>query len=211
MTESAEIDVSAYVPMSMRKCGRPMKNGKPCPSGERWRGTCRLHMTKEERADYAAVVEAEDAWRTAEGRKPPACHGWMVTDSARTEAEYALYIPAFDDHQRANWRLLSTWQARRCAICGDPRSRLVADHDHDTGLVRGYLCPPCNTQEGFPVDYEDTFAQYRKMYPTRQLGISIVYWDPFHGYAQPKRYERTPYYEHPAFLLPGSMPAWSEK
>lgn len=35
-----------------------------------------------------------------------------------------------------------------CAICGrPPRSRsLHVDHDHKTGLIRGLLCMPCNTQ-----------------------------------------------------------------
>lgn len=31
-----------------------------------------------------------------------------------------------------------------CVVCGDPLARNV-DHDHLTGLVRGYLCGSCNT------------------------------------------------------------------
>jgi Recombination endonuclease VII len=38
-------------------------------------------------------------------------------------------------------------QQGRCAVCG-VQARLVADHDHMTGLLRGLLCQPCNVQEG---------------------------------------------------------------
>jgi hypothetical protein len=31
-----------------------------------------------------------------------------------------------------------------CAICGQPPSRPVVDHDHVSGAVRGILCHPCN-------------------------------------------------------------------
>jgi Recombination endonuclease VII len=38
-------------------------------------------------------------------------------------------------------------QSGRCAVCG-ATGRLVADHDHNTGLLRGLLCPSCNNREG---------------------------------------------------------------
>ena len=44
-------------------------------------------------------------------------------------------------------------QLNLCAICGEPETRkgyttLVVDHDHATGIVRGFLCHSCNTTLG---------------------------------------------------------------
>lgn len=41
-------------------------------------------------------------------------------------------------------------QGNRCGICGihNDRERLVVDHDHKSGMVRGLLCGPCNNREG---------------------------------------------------------------
>lgn len=42
-------------------------------------------------------------------------------------------------------------QKNLCAICGKEK-KLVLDHDHKTGLVRGALCLPCNTILGMAND-----------------------------------------------------------
>lgn len=34
-------------------------------------------------------------------------------------------------------------QDGRCPICND-QTKLVVDHDHESGLVRALLCDPCN-------------------------------------------------------------------
>ena len=39
-------------------------------------------------------------------------------------------------------------QDGKCAICHQVPTKLVIDHDHETGLVRGLLCSPCNTSLG---------------------------------------------------------------
>lgn len=43
------------------------------------------------------------------------------------------------------WRVYE-FQGGVCAICGSPpgERKLHLDHDHDTFLVRGLLCPSCN-------------------------------------------------------------------
>lgn len=35
-------------------------------------------------------------------------------------------------------------QSGKCAICDTPSEKLVVDHNHQTGTVRGLLCPTCN-------------------------------------------------------------------
>ncbi len=38
--------------------------------------------------------------------------------------------------------------AKGCTVCGATDRRLVVDHDHDTGTVRGCLCNHCNVAIG---------------------------------------------------------------
>lgn len=54
-------------------------------------------------------------------------------------------------------------QGGKCAICGRDRQEfpkpLVVDHDHDTGKVRGLLCPNCNHGLGRFSDSIDVVAK----------------------------------------------------
>jgi hypothetical protein len=83
--------------------------------------------------------------------------------------------------------VLAEWQDGRCAICGKARD-LVCDHDHETGLVRGWLCQSCNTAEGTHQEPDTIFARYRERPPAAILGITARYLNPVTGeYATPAR------------------------
>lgn len=53
---------------------------------------------------------------------------------------------------------LHTWQRGRCAMC-ERKLILVLDHDHASGLTRGYLCHRCNNLEATSTAPE--FARWR--------------------------------------------------
>ena len=65
--------------------------------------------------------------------------------------------PTFKPSERAPWRAYGMTDAEfgamyrnqrgRCAICHE-NGRLVVDHDHTTGQVRGLLCNRCNLTLG---------------------------------------------------------------
>lgn len=70
--------------------------------------------------------------------------------------------------------LMRGWQAGRCAACGIEGRPLVEDHDHDTGLTRGFLCRPCNSAE---VRSGDLLWQWwrRGANPAQILGVRELY------------------------------------
>ena len=119
--------------------------------------------------------------------RTPACWTW----------EPAVFGKREDDRD-----VLRAWHAGRCAVCGFPDNRLVVDHDHDTGLVRGLLCRSCNGLE--PHD-NGLFRKYREKSPAHILGIQLRYWDPFHGWAQPRAVDPNRLDNHPAYALAAKL------
>lgn len=126
-------------------------------------------------------------WSTWRG---PACF-WHLTEAERSERDVAaargqaehlaawnydpsyLSYPVPDSSQRSKWPevAIAQWQRHLCAICS-MRGGLVGDHDHMTGLLRGYLCTPCNIREGKGWDSR-AFKRYRERPPAAVLGIEL--------------------------------------
>ncbi len=54
------------------------------------------------------------------------------------------------------YNLMFMQQQGKCLICQESGRKLVVDHDHKTGSVRGLLCGHCNSMLGFSHDTPDT-------------------------------------------------------
>jgi hypothetical protein len=172
----------------MRTCGRLTKRAGVCrqpvlaywgiPDSVPRALSCLAHLTSEERAVYDKAIQERTA-RTAAAWKwffeqEPACWRWP-----------AVGVIAADEAEQS--QILYEWQAGRCAVCGR-LAHLLEDHEHATGLTRGYLCTSCNTREGiYSAQQDGPFAKYRDRHPTLILGMRIRYWDPIaKDYARPR-------------------------
>lgn len=94
----------------------------------------------------------------------PACWDWpLPSDDLVEQCSYE------------NGLLLFEWQDGHCAVCGSDWHKLVEDHDHKTGLVRGYLCRRCNSGEGRNREPDTIYSKYRNRNPASILGIREVY------------------------------------
>lgn len=196
----------------MSHCGRPTKSDRPCvalrvhepyPNAEAWAApACVAHLTQEERAEWLAVFSrSEKSVRDAAAARPAACWDWPVEPWHRRRARLAAQCEYLEQCERLARSLLADWQEERCAVCGGRRVRLVLDHDHATGLVRGLLCASCNICEGSAA-LGSALGRYRSRNPASILGLRIRYEHPIYGYVGPQPRGDLPIDEdHPVYVL----------
>lgn len=67
---------------------------------------------------------------------------------------------------------MSASQNGACAVCGSTE-RLVIDHDHETGAVRGLLCNSCNLALGLAGDSVDRLMALAA-YLLQQRGVLVI-------------------------------------
>lgn len=94
----------------------------------------------------------------------PSCRVWRVP-----EGEVPPHLSAT--------QALRRWQAGACGMCSARPERLLVDHCHRTGLVRGLLCTSCNTAEG--LQSAPSFVAYRERPPAVILGVEEMYGSPW--------------------------------
>lgn len=152
-------------------------------------GPCSEHTTPEERrarfewakAEVRRQRDEERDWLgSITGGRPtfaeaealdrqgiPSCHIWKVPPGP---------VPP---HLSAT-AALRLWQAGACAMCSASRGRLLVDHCHRTGLVRGLLCTSCNTAEAH--SGAAAFIAYRERPPAVMLELEEQYGSPWDGF-----------------------------
>lgn len=178
------------------RCAYNNTTGRPCklppatrlgPSGLVTFDGCAWHSKSE-------IEALEEANREHERQRTPACWTWTVPDDLLHRGRAINELPEGDLPARSSaaQALLREWQQQtgewlHCAICGRQMASRdkVLDHDHVTGLIRGFLCRPCNTTEGLASRGE--FKRYREKHPAAILGnFRAFYHDPFTGWAEPQ-------------------------
>lgn len=88
-------------------------------------------------------------------------HAKRLLRSSKKNAEAKGHAPLRITPQELVGRMLENGD--KCQVC--PSRGVVPDHDHTTGLLRGFLCPCCNTAIGLMKDSPDLLrraARYLK-------------------------------------------------
>lgn len=79
--------------------------------------------------------------------------------------QYGLTPEKFDEMREA--------QGGCCAFCGEPKKRLVVDHCHKTGNVRGLLCVRCNVALGYFESLRDAGELQKAEMYVRGLSLAV--------------------------------------
>lgn len=136
---------------------------------------CKSHLTPEE---HAARQEVEDRLSGIQAGAEPACWSWPLPPAPEDLIRTFLELPGLDvelvrPYVFGDFFTFGAFHDGRCAICGVARVHLVDDHDHSTGMTRGYLCRGCNVGEG--VSVLPVFDKYRARNPASILGVRLPY------------------------------------
>lgn len=108
------------------------------------------NVTKKDPEKYARHLERARQYRKEHPDKHKAATQ-RCWERLGKEHRYGLQLKRAYGMTSADYEKMLNSQSGCCAICGIPAGkikrgggRLVVDHDHETGKVRGLLCHKCN-------------------------------------------------------------------
>lgn len=117
-------------------------------------------MSEEERAAANAHRRANRAPRTEKERRADNAHKrrkyYAMTDEQK--AKEALRVRQLNRKRQGIINPPAENRSGECPICLRD-SALVVDHNHSTGLMRGWLCRTCNAGLGMFVDQTDNLLR----------------------------------------------------
>lgn len=124
--------------------------------------------------------------RPANEQGPRCRTHWRDVVRSRKAANHEKRVQQVYGLEAGEYAQLYEFQGGFCALCrratGASR-KLSVDHDHQTGLVRGLLCRPCNTLLGHARDKTGFFLRaiwYLRLPPYRRMKSGEGVWPP-HG------------------------------
>lgn len=101
--------------------------------------------------------------------KAAACAQYQKTEYRDRAKKYqaGYYLKTKYNMTREDYEAMVVVQGGKCLVCSTNSEKLVIDHDHITGSVRGLLCNACNTLEGHikktglsPSEFAEKFQIY---------------------------------------------------
>lgn len=124
-----------------------------------------------------------DRWKSGLYPQCKLCHNHKVQrrrqDLLAADPEHYAHRhrQRFHGLSRQDYERMVGSQKGRCAVCFRKR-KLVVDHNHDTGRVRGLLCSPCNSALGMvnddPVWVRNLSAYLESTDPTALVRLGEV-------------------------------------
>jgi hypothetical protein len=122
----------------------PIEAGHPRNHRKWCRGACSVRTHKVDRMECVCLVSCGKCGRSLSPRDPRhggKCRSFCGQRCRRKDSAVEVYGPHITE-------ALAGW-AGFCDLCGERSAQPRIDHDHETGMVRGILCPFCNSYEGF--------------------------------------------------------------
>jgi hypothetical protein len=101
------------------------------------------------------------AWpKLPKGKKPMSPGEKVIRMRANAKRYYLKHPDRIRlHHQKVRYGFTPPPEPANCEACNTPfinfKNGACVDHDHNTGLFRGWLCSPCNTALGHAKDSRD--------------------------------------------------------